>query len=917
MDREHYIQVKQIVNACLDMDSEGREAHIEQACGGDASVMANVRSLLASVAVLGDFMESPALDQEQVELLTGRQIGPYRVCEPIAEGGMGTVYRAVRGTDFQKWVAIKLVKRGMDTDFILRRFRHERQILAGLDHPNIARLLDGGATDDGRPYLVMEYIEGTPVTKYAEQNNLSITQRLLLFQVICSAVQYAHQNLVVHRDLKPGNILVTTGGVPKLLDFGIAKLLEPDDEATVTAQILLTPECASPEQVRGEPVTTATDIYSLGVLQYHLLTGQPPHRFETRSPEEMKRIVCDTAPQRPSAVGAVPEELDNIVLKAMHKDRARRYSSAEQLSEDIRRYLTGLPISARKDTLRYRVSKFIGRHKAACAVSAVAALLAIAGIGAIMWEAHVARIERSRAERRFQDVRRLANSLIFQLHDEIKDLPGSTRARRLVVGKGLEYLDSLMQESAGDVSLEREIASAYEKVGEIQGKFGDANVGDLAGASQSLQKTVRIREQIASTNPADVDDRMALAAAYRMAATQMMTAGERPSALATIERAISISQSVSEQRKDPKILRELAFDYEIAGMIQDAHGSPSFQKALSIDQSLLERDPKSESLQRAVEIDWLHVGEARFGTGDLNGARVAFERTLELAHLLEAGSIPSRHRDVAVAWNRIGQWYERSGDPRRALQSYQQNRNIYVQLAAADPGNATAQLDLANANANVGAAMAKTGRVNDALKMIDQAIRNGEAGAARDPANSFPRGLLSQYYVIRAQAKERANLIGGALSDFQHACSLFQTLSTRDPTSARGRIDVAACAAGVGRISVKARLLDQGADSFHEALGALLPFTSANPPNIRALYIVADSQLGLGDISAARAASGQVTYWREARSYYEESLATWRLIRPPFLVNILSFDVGNPKNVAERIARCNRELAKLRGDHKF
>jgi tetratricopeptide (TPR) repeat protein len=318
-----------------------------------------------------------------------------------------------------------------------------------------------------------------------------------------------------------------------------------------------------------------------------------------------------------------------------------------------------------------------------------------------------------------------------------------------------------------------------------------------------------------------------------------------------------------------------------------------------------------------VEIDWLHVGDARYGGGDLNGARVAFERTLELAHMLEAGSIPSRHRDVAVAWNRIGQWYERSGDPKRALQSYQQNRNIYVQLAAADPGNAMAQWDLANASANVGAAMAKTGRINDALKMIEQAIQTGEAAAARDPANSFVRGLLSQYYVIRAQAKERANLLSGALSDFQHACSLFQTLSTQDPTNVRGRIDVAACAAGVGRISVKARLLDQGADSFHKALGALLPFTIANPPHIRALYIVADSQVGLGDISAARAASGQEAHWSEARSYYEKSLAAWRLIRPPFLVSILSFDVGSPKDVVERIARCDRELAKLHSDNKF
>jgi len=273
VNRDRWVQIKQIVNDCLDLEPASREAHLYEACGGDASLLAEVKSLLDSDRDAEDFMEVPALERRQEESLIGCQLGNYRVCEAIAEGGMGTVYRAVRVNDFEKQVAVKLVKRGMDTDFILRRFRRERQILSGLDHPNIASLLDGGAAPDGRPYLVMEYIEGIPITDYADQHKLAIPERLEMFRTVCSAVQYAHQNLVVHRDLKPSNILVTAGGVPKLLDFGIAKLLEPDADSTMTMQRLMTPEFASPEQARGLAVTTATDIYSLGMLLYVLLTG--------------------------------------------------------------------------------------------------------------------------------------------------------------------------------------------------------------------------------------------------------------------------------------------------------------------------------------------------------------------------------------------------------------------------------------------------------------------------------------------------------------------------------------------------------------------------------------------------------------------------------------------------------------------
>jgi eukaryotic-like serine/threonine-protein kinase len=388
MDAKRWEEVKLILNACLDAEPDQREAYLIAACGSDAALLAEARSLLASDAELGTFLEVSIPERQREENLARRQLGSYRIIEPIAQGGMGTVYKAVRANDFDKRVAIKVVKRGLDTDFILQRFRQERQILAALDHPNIARLLDGGATDDGRPYLVMEFIEGTPLTRYCEERQLPESARLELFRTVCSAVQFAHQNLVVHRDLKPSNILVTTIGEPKLLDFGIAKLLEQNADATMTSIRMLSPECASPEQVRGEPITTASDIYSLGVLLYTLLSGEPPYRFQTKTAEEITRVVCDTEPKKPSAVRPVHPDLDNIAMKAMHKTPSRRYTSVEQLSEDIRRYSVGLPVTARKDTAAYRMSKFVRRHAGASIAAGLAALSLVGGMAATLWQSH-------------------------------------------------------------------------------------------------------------------------------------------------------------------------------------------------------------------------------------------------------------------------------------------------------------------------------------------------------------------------------------------------------------------------------------------------------------------------------------------------------------------------------------------------
>ena len=394
---ERWQQVKHALDEAIALDAASRRPYLERIGCTDPELGSEVETLLKHhLQAASGFLMQPVVDgrtrsqANPIRSRIGGRVGVYQLVEEIGQGGMGSVYRAARADgQYEKQVALKLVRSGYDTASVLERFRHERQILASLDHPNIAHLLDGGTTEDGIPYLVMELIEGIPVDEYCNLHSLSIRQRLEIFRQVCSAVQYAHQRLVIHRDIKPGNILVTSAGTPKLLDFGIAKIFDPTNASEATMLHPLTPEYASPEQIRGEPITTASDVYSLGVVLYRLLTGESPYRIETRSPAELARAITDTEPLRPSTVVARSEsastspsfsnregsraklrrrllgDLDNIALMALRKEAQRRYGSVEQLAEDIRRYLEGLPVVARRGSWSYRAGKFVRRHKAA------------------------------------------------------------------------------------------------------------------------------------------------------------------------------------------------------------------------------------------------------------------------------------------------------------------------------------------------------------------------------------------------------------------------------------------------------------------------------------------------------------------------------------------------------------------------
>ncbi len=479
MTPQKYHRLKEIFAAAADCDTNERAALISAACDGDEVLLREAQSLLGYHDRAERFIEKPAflagvhlLSEGQNEALRGHAVGSYKLIREVGRGGMGAVYLAARADEeFEKRAAIKLIKRGMDTEDVLRRFRNERQILARLEHKNIARLLDGGATSDGSPYLVMEYVEGAPIDKYCDQHRLSTAERLRLFRIVCSAVAYAHQNLIIHRDIKPGNILVTEDGTPKLLDFGIAKILTEELSGqtiqTATAVRLMTPDYASPEQVRGDTITTSTDIYSLGVLLYKLLTGHQPYRFKTPLPAEIERVICDQEPSRPStAINRIEEvttsdgatltitpdvvssarnshpeklrrlldgDLDNIVMMAMRKDTARRYSSVEQLSEDIRRHLDALPVIARKDTFAYRSGKFIKRNKVGVAAATFIAFILVIGIIATTWQARIAHQQRdlARAEaQRAEQLNRFSQEMLTSA-DPSEQGKDATVAQRL------------------------------------------------------------------------------------------------------------------------------------------------------------------------------------------------------------------------------------------------------------------------------------------------------------------------------------------------------------------------------------------------------------------------------------------------------------------------------------------------------
>ena len=511
---ERWAQVEAILEKAINLPPGERTAFLNDACADTPTLRTEVEALLAADVQDGSFLEEAAHDyrallsefwREQTEAeLIGKRLGSYRIVQEIGRGGMGAVYLAERADGaFEKQVALKVVKRGMDTDVVLRRFLAERQILARLRHDNIARLLDGGVTDEGQPYFVIEHIDGVPITDYCDQHHLDVAARLRVFQQVCQAVQYAHRNLVVHRDLKPSNMLVTEAGQVKLLDFGIAKLLEQDEETTVmthTGGLVMTPEYASPEQVRGEAITTATDVYALGVLLYELLTGRRPYQFTNRSAGEIERVICEVEPEAPStavtqtetiarhdgtttevtpeqvsqARGADTErlrrrlrgDLDTMVLKALRKEPERRYASAEAFLEDVRRHLAGFPVSAERDTVEYRMKKFVRRHRWGVSIAAALVVLIVGfAVAMALQQAQTAK-QRDLAQAEASKLEEVKEFLVglFEVSDPDNAEDRDITARELLE-RGVEAIEALEEEPEVQAEMLQVLGMVYMQLG--------------------------------------------------------------------------------------------------------------------------------------------------------------------------------------------------------------------------------------------------------------------------------------------------------------------------------------------------------------------------------------------------------------------------------------------------------------------
>jgi eukaryotic-like serine/threonine-protein kinase len=739
--RPRWKLVEALFDAALERDAAERVRFVQETARGDEELAREVLSLLDAMDQEDDRFEEPAAAAffaaaadaaaDAASAMVGRRVGAYRLLREVGQGGMGTVYEAVRDDDqYHKRVAVKLIKRGMDSDLVVRRFRQERQILASLEHPNIAALLDGGLTDDGQPFFVLEYVEGEILTAYSADRNLSVQDRLRLFLELCDPVQYAHQNLVVHRDLKASNILVTAGGVPKLLDFGVAKLLRAADEGDVTMTVAgfhaFTPEYASPELIRGEAITTAADVYSLGVILYELLAGQRPFRFAHQSLPEVARIVGSQEPTRPSAAVAADRadrlgpdlttslrrelagELDSIVLMAIAKDPKRRYPSVEALAEDVRRFLDGRPVLARQSTWAYRARKFIGRHRMGVAAAALLLLSLIGGVVATTSQARRAEAERVVAERRSREVRELANSLVFELHDAIAQLPGATAAREMLVRRSLTYLDRLYEEADDDPELQHELAGAYLRLGQVQGHPNHPNLGDLTGARASLGRALTLAQAVRDRDPSDRDARHTLAYIQETFGDVEAWTGDVADGVAFIRDAVANRRFVADARPEAVVPRgRLAVAMLKLGdllghgafpNLGDTHGAMArYDTALYLLRTVHPDSAQLPSVRRYIGV--LHERRGRMFEDEQR-----FEAALEeldvsraIREQLAREAPDDVHivRDAGIARERLCSVYLRQGDADRAVHHCQAAVDVFRRLEAADPEDVTSRATVA------------------------------------------------------------------------------------------------------------------------------------------------------------------------------------------------------------------------------
>jgi serine/threonine protein kinase len=734
MNAERWAQIKTVLSDALEADGPERLAVLDRLCGGDDDLKRNVQSLLAQETRASEAFPSIAAPEMPLhEEPMPEAIGAYRVIREIGRGGMGVVYLGERADgEYRKQVAIKLITGGRHDPDAVRRFRRERGILAQLEHPGIARLLDGGATESGQPYFIMEYVEGLPVADFCERGALDVPARLRLFLQICDAVSYAHQRLIVHRDLKPGNILVGGDGQTKLLDFGLSRVLDwPDSspEITQAGPLPMTPAYASPEQVLGQPYTVSGDVYSLGVILYELLSSRRPYQLTTGSLLEIARAVCEQEPLPLSQAvdrrlaKVLRGDLENIAFKALAKDASARYASVPEFAEDVRRYLTGRPVAARRATFLYRAGKLWRRHRVPIAAGAVGLGLILAFAGTAWWEAH-------RAQRRFDDVRGLAHAMMFDLHDAIVKLPGSTPARELLVRQALDYLERLSHEAGNNAGLSREIALGYERIADVEGNLADSNLGKPATAAVSLQKSADILERLRNRYPADYGIRRDCLRVETELASTYAVQGRFDRAMQLSRRNLQTAED--DLRQQPADLLSMEEVEAASGALADrfidqksyADAIPLRERQLDLARKVAGAQPSVENHQRSLAIAAKRLAALYGVTGRLADARRQYETAQAIDERRWATS-PSDMRvaiDLSYDESDLGWVTSKMGDYAHALEDYRRALELRQMAADADPHNFRATSGVAVSTWRIGLQLKHLGKPAAALEQYRRSI---------------------------------------------------------------------------------------------------------------------------------------------------------------------------------------------------
>jgi tetratricopeptide (TPR) repeat protein len=732
-------EVKAVLAAVLDTAPADRPALLEKLCGGDSQLHAEVDALLAMETRAGEALATDAAPGAALlrETPAPEQIGAYRVLREIGRGGMGVVYLGERADgEFRKQVAIKLITSGLHDSDLTRRFRRERQILATLEHAGIARMLDGGATPEGLPYFVMEYVEGVPLPSYCAERGLGIDKILRLFLAVCSAVEYAHQRLIVHRDLKPGNILVTADGTPKLLDFGLARAADAsvDDDVTRTAMPLMTPAYASPEQIRGEPYHVASDVYSLGVILYELLAGRRPYELKSGSLLEIAQAICEREPLPLASGGqrALQGDLENIVAKAMAKEVSQRYPSVADLAQDIRRHLDGLPVRARPSTWRYRTGKWLRRHRVAAPAGALAVLLIVGFAGATWWEAR-------RSERRFQQVRRLAGSVMFELHDAISPLPGSTPARELLVKRALEYLESLSREVGDRPDLQREVALGYARVAEVQGDRGESNLGQFAAAIGNFEKAEVALANLVQRSPGDGGLQNDYHRTANSLARAYFVAGDLAKAGALAQKNAKFAEDdLRAHPNEPRAIQGLVAALSTSAdqrvdQQQYTEAIPIRERIHQLSARLIQLQPGNMESVRTLAVSAKKLAALYGMTKRYDESRSLYQQAaaLDERRLAQNQNDKRAKLDLSYDYSDLGWVAGRLRKYDDSLAAYRRVLTLREEVARADPQDERATSSVATTHEKLGITLYKMGDLDESERELRSAISGLDALIAR------------------------------------------------------------------------------------------------------------------------------------------------------------------------------------------